>query len=217
MINANTRELDDLKKFYQDRKKEIKNRLNDFRRNFEKDDLDIFSELCFCILTPQANAVKCDAIIKKLKDTRLLFKGTKESISPHLKGARFINNKAGYIVDARKTFKTNGEFCVKKYIDDKDVFKTREWLAGNVKGFGYKEASHFLRNIGLGRHLAILDVHILKNLKKYGAINEIPKALSKKQYLKIEEKMKEFARDAGIPFDELDLLFWCKETGFVFK
>jgi N-glycosylase/DNA lyase len=209
--------MNDLKEFYQERQKEIKNRLNDFRRNFEKDDKEIFSEMCFCILTPQANARKCDAIIKKLKSTGLLFKGPKESISPHLKGARFINNKAGYIVDARKIFKTNDAFCVKKYIDDKDVFKTREWLVENVKGFGYKEASHFLRNIGLGRHLAILDVHILKNLKKYGAINEIPKTLSKKEYLTVEKKMKEFADKAGIPFDELDLLFWCKETGFVFK
>ena len=63
----------------------------------------------------------------------------------------------------------------------------------------------------------ILDVHILRNLKKYGVIDEMPKSLSKKKYLEIETKMKEFAETIGIPVDELDLLLWSEETGFIFK
>ena len=87
----------------------------------------------------------------------------------------------------------------------------------NVKGLGYKEASHFLRNIGRGKNLAILDVHILRNLKRCGVIRKIPATLTKKTYLDTEERMRKLAANINIPLEELDLLFWSLETGFVFK
>ena len=59
----------------------------------------------------------------------------------------------------------------------------------DVKGLGMKEASHFLRNVGRGKTIAILDRHILKNLKKYGAIDGVPTSLTKKRYLEIEGKI----------------------------
>ncbi len=90
-------------------------------------------------------------------------------------------------------------------------------LVRNIKGFGYKEASHFLRNIGMGKDIAILDRHILKNLKRYGAIKKIPSHMSTRQYLDIEDKARRFARKIRIPLDELDLLFWSRETGEIFK
>ncbi len=82
---------------------------------------------------------------------------------------------------------------------------------------GYKEASHFLRNIGLGEDLAILDRHILKNLALLGVIEEVPSSPTKRIYLEIEKKMTAFSGQAGIPMGELDLLLWYKEAGEVFK
>lgn len=94
----------------------------------------------------------------------------------------------------------------------------REWLVKNVKGVGMKEASHFIRNIGFGgKELAILDRHILKNLKELKVIEKIPKKLTKKTYLEIEEKMREFCKMLGISMYELDMLLWYKETGKVLK
>lgn len=93
----------------------------------------------------------------------------------------------------------------------------REWLVGKVLGIGMKEASHFLRNIGLGKDLAILDRHILINLKEYDVIKEIPRYITRKVYIDIEDKMKKFSKLMSIPMDELDLLFWSKETGMIFK
>ncbi len=98
-----------------------------------------------------------------------------------------------------------------------DAKRAREWLVENVKGYGYKEASHFLRNIGLGADLAILDRHILKNLKSAGVIRQIPKSLNRKNYLDVEERMRKFARKVRIPLDHLDLVLWYKEAGEVFK
>ena len=87
----------------------------------------------------------------------------------------------------------------------------------NIKGLGYKEASHFLRNIGRGEDLAILDRHILKNLALLGVIDEVPSSPTKRLYLEIEEKMAAFSRQTNIPMGHLDLLLWYKEAGEVFK
>ena len=38
-----------------------------------------------------------------------------------------------------------------------------------------------------------------------------------KTYFEIENKFKEFSKKVNIPMDELDLLFWSKEEGTVFK
>jgi N-glycosylase/DNA lyase len=98
-----------------------------------------------------------------------------------------------------------------------DIYECREWLVQNIKGIGYKEASHFLRNIGFGEKIAILDRHILKNLNQLGVIEELPKTISRAKYIWIEEKMKGFARQIDIPISHLDLLLWYKETGEIFK
>ena len=74
--------------------------------------------------------------------------------------------------------------------EEKDIMKTRDWFLKNVKGLGLKESSHFLRNIGFGDKIVILDRHILRSLFNYKVIDEIPKTLTKKIYLEIETKMK---------------------------
>ncbi|MFN3910047.1 MAG: DNA lyase, partial [Candidatus Anstonellaceae archaeon] len=90
-------------------------------------------------------------------------------------------------------------------------------LVKEIDGLGLKEASHFLRNIGMMKNLAILDRHILKCLKYYGVIKEIPKTLTKKNYLEIEKRMIEFSKKIKIEPAKIDLLFWSEQTGYVFK
>lgn len=203
---------------YKKRKREIKNRLAEFRKVQNSGDKEIFSELCFCLLTPQSKAVSCDRALQGLKKTGLLYCGCVRAIRKALRGsARFHNKKAQYLVAARRIFANGKKLDLKSKLDAKDSLEAREWLVSSIKGLGYKEASHFLRNIGRGKDLAILDVHILRNLKRYGIINEMPSSLSRKKYLSIEDKMREFSRSSGIPLEELDLLFWSKNTGYVFK
>jgi N-glycosylase/DNA lyase len=203
---------------YRKKRYQIKRRLKEFESLRDASDEDIFAELSFCILTPQTNALYCDKAIKGLKESGLLLKGRKAAISEKLKRkVRFHDNKAGYLVSARKLFKRGKEFDIKSKLDTKDILKTRDWLVKNIKGLGYKEASHFLRNIGLGKNIAIIDRHILYNLKKYGVIIKIPTSINKRTYIDIENRMKEFSRRLRIPIDELDLLLWSKKTGYIFK
>ncbi|MFC1624457.1 N-glycosylase/DNA lyase [Candidatus Omnitrophota bacterium] len=209
--------MNGLLKEYRKKKREIRKRLQCFRGIYKKGNKQIFSELCFCILTPQAKAVVCDRAIRGLQKRSLLFKGSQRDIISCLKGVRFPNNKARYIVEARGLFKNGKAIGIKDRLNTKDLFDTRDWLVKHIKGLGYKEASHFLRNIGLGKDLAILDRHILKNLKDYGIIEEIPDSLSRRNYIEIEEKMKRFFKRVNIAIEEIDLLFWSRETGFIFK
>ena len=73
----------------------------------------------------------------------------------------------------------------------KNIQLERDYLVKNIKGLGLKEASHILRNIGF-RNYAILDRHILKNLKKHNVITNIPQTLTPKTYFEIENKFKYF-------------------------
>lgn len=209
-----------LLELYEQRKHEIRKRLDEFKTVSNYSDEKLFSELAFCILTPQSKAVTCWNAVQALEKNNLLLKGTVEQIRPFLQAVRFGENKSKYLVGARKLFEEYGEMNIKgrlsKLLENPVIL--REWLVKNVKGFGMKESSHFIRNIGLSKNqLAILDVHILKNLKELGVIADIPESLVKRKYLEIESKMKGFAERIDIPLDELDLLLWSKDTGVVFK
>ncbi|MDP2927938.1 MAG: N-glycosylase/DNA lyase [Candidatus Omnitrophota bacterium] len=212
-----TDNLVQLKKLYKIRRQEILKRLGHFKKVWNKNDKKIFSELCFCILTPQSKAMVCNEIINKLIRNQLLFKGNINNIMPYLKKARFYKNKSKYIIEAREFFKNSDNIRIKDKLDVKNIITTRDWLVENIKGIGYKEASHFLRNIGFGENLAILDIHILKNLKKFGITKKPPKSITKKIYLDIENKFREFSIKIKIPLAHLDLLFWSMETGKIFK
>ncbi len=208
------KDIDYLKNSYSKRMGIIRNRLKEFKEVINEDEKRIFAELCFCLLTPQSKAKICDAAIKNLVKTKLLFSGDEKEIKDFLIGVRFNNNKARYIIEARKNLNGN---LKKKLEEFNDLFELRNWLIENVKGMSFKESSHFMRNIGLYENIAILDRHILKNLYKHNVIDETPKSLNKKKYLEIEEKMRKFSNEVSIPMEELDLLFWSEETGEVFK
>ncbi len=85
-----------------------------------------------------------------------------------------------------------------------------------VRGLGLKESSHFLRNVGY-KNLAILDRHILRALKDYNLIQEIPAQLSKGFYYSTEEKLQSFAKRVNLNLAELDLFLWYMKTGVILK
>jgi len=208
-----------LKKSYERKKQIIRERLEDFKEVWKKSDERIFAELCFCLLTPQSKARVADRAIKNMIGGNVLLSGGKNQILKELRiqGIRFPENKTKYIIKAREFFTRNGKIDIKSKLKQGTPHAKREWLVKNVKGLGYKEASHFLRNMGLGFDLAILDRHIMRNLLKYGVIDKIPECITKKCYLSLENKMKKFSEKVDIPLANLDLLFWSEETGEIFK
>jgi len=186
-------------------------RLREFKEIGDGSSDEIFEELCFCILTANFNAERSLEIQRQIGDGFLSF--PKSDLAKKLRelGHRFPNTRARYIVDARK-HKNSLKDIVKMFNDDNEL---REWLVKNVKGIGYKEASHFLRNIGY-TSFAIIDFHIIDVLTKHNIV-EKPKVLTKRKYLKIEDLLREIAGKSNGNLAELDLYLWYMGTGKILK
>jgi len=183
----------------------VEERLDSFKKTE-----DWFSELCFCILTANSKAATAIKIQQEMgiKGFSVLpAKDIRNSIMENKH--RFHNNKTKYIIEARKFVD------VKSRLLGMDVTSAREWLVENVKGIGYKEASHFLRNVGYD-NVAILDRHILSLLSENNLI-EMPSNLSKRNYLEIENKFLNFSKKVGMKPSELDLYMWFMKTEKVLK
>jgi len=203
------RNVKELWRAHQEKKSDIKKRLKEFRLIGGKKPDDLFLELCFCLCTPMSKAERVMQVINS-DNKNLLLQGDKVKIAKSLKGfARFHNNKAGYIVEAREKLGLLSKL-------PKDGLEARSFLMQNFKGLGLKEAAHFLRNIGY-KDMAILDRHIINCLYDLKALKSNNKPGSKKQYDKLAEKFKNFSQKTGISLDELDLLFWSSRTGKILK
>jgi len=206
------KQLEDLICIYKGRKKAIRKRLKKFSQVLPS---EYFYELVYCLLTPQSSAAHAEQVVAKLRDAGF----HNNSIIPE----PFLRQKECYIrfhrTKSRHLIMMKGQFNVlaQKLSGSDSAFELREWLVKYVVGLGYKEATHFLRNIGKNDTLAILDRHILRNLKRLNVIHSIPKSISRKTYLHIEKQFASFAKNIGILLDELDLLFWSMETGEIRK
>jgi N-glycosylase/DNA lyase len=185
--------------------KEIRNRLKEFKK-IEDENL-LFKELCFCILVANTSLEKTLEIWKKIDNGFLKYNKKQLSLKLKSLGYRFYNKRVDYILYNRKLKK-----IIKEKIKELSAFYLREWLVKNLKGIGFKEASHFLRNIGF-KDFAILDRHILRFLFKNKIIKEIPSNLSKRKYLEIENKLKNLADKLNITLSELDFFIFYLETG----
>jgi N-glycosylase/DNA lyase len=199
--------LEKLGKEYEKIKDRIEEKLKEFEKNKDLKKEDKFVELCFCILVANNRLEKTKYVWERIgkKFLTLSEKELKDVLKSY--GMRFYNKRAKYIIKARN------------FIDeiDKNVSENREWFVENIKGIGYKEASHFLRNMGY-KNFAILDRHVMRFLIK-NKIIEKQKNLTKKNYLEIEEKLKDIAKMLStivrkeISLAELDLLIFYVQTG----
>lgn len=199
--------MKELINLYELKKNLIKTRLDEFK-NLKK--AEYVKEFMFCLLTPQSNAQRCWEAVGIL--TKNDYQDADEITLVLKTRTRFHNNKSKYIIEGLKEWDS-----IKDKLNNPDKVELRNWLANNVKGYGLKEAGHFLRNIGKSdNQIAILDRHILRNLKALKVIEE-EKLKGKNHYLKVERKFLEFSKKVNIPIDELDILFWSNENGEIFK
>jgi len=188
----------------------VNNRVKEFKDLGKRTSNEIFKELCFCLLTANFNAEKSIMIQEKIGDNFLTL--SKEDLAKKLTelGHRYPNIRAKYISDSVKY-----KQLLKNMINNSKDKEIREWLVKNVKGLGYKESSHFLRNIGFD-DLAIIDFHIVDILVDNNLI-ERPKCLTRKKYLEIEKILRNLAKKTNLTLSKLDLYLWYIETGKILK
>jgi len=193
----------------------VEKRVSEFASFKNKGNNEWFSELCFCILTANSKAKTAISIQKELG-----FRGFSTLNQQELSNVirknkhRFHNNKAKYIVEARNHL--NIKEKINELLKEQGIIATRNWIAENIKGIGYKEASHFLRNVGFD-DIAILDRHILNLMHENKIIEAMPKTLKKADYQKIESKFIELSKQLKISPAKLDLIMWYLKAGEVLK
>jgi len=194
----------------------VEARIAEFRGVHEMGSKKWYEELVYCLLTAYSSALtgqRCvDALLRggsltggELSDVQVCLAG---------EGHRFARARAEYIIGSRHIASR-----LKPIIQGfRDSQAAREWLVANIKGLGWKEASHFLRNVGY-LDLAIIDRHILSNMAEHGMITEedSKKALTKNRYMEYEEVLGQVAQALGMSPGELDLYLWYRKTGKVLK
>jgi N-glycosylase/DNA lyase len=174
--------------------------------------------LVFCIFTAGASARMGLGSVEAVR--HLLSRGTLDELADALQSKhRYPNSRSGYIVVTRAFLEADCRMRLRERLENfEDPFERRDWLARTreIKGLGYKESSHFLRNVGY-RGYAILDKHILRSLAEVGVLDSPQPPSTRARYLSTEARLRRFADDLGVDFDELDLVLWSMKTGEILK
>lgn len=190
--------------------RKIDQRIKEFKTIDTHSAEQLFTELCFCILTANFDSERTIHIHGQLRSC--FCNETKESLARKLRqhGYRFPNTRAAYIVQSAAK-----KDLLPTIIRTLSYDERRDWLVNNITGLGYKESSHFLRNIGCD-HYAIIDFHILDLLERYHLITK-PKSLTATKYREIEQVLQTIATQTQLTLAELDLYLFYLETGKILK
>lgn len=211
--------IEKLKAAHSERRTEILERLSEFEAVWEQgNDERLWEEMVFCFFTGGCSARMGMRSVEAVRP--ILLSGNHAELADRLRGKhRYPNARAGYIVASRDFLREHCDLQLRYKLQSfDDDLARRDWLVKEkrIKGLGYKEASHYLRNIGL-KGYAILDKHILRSLAELGIIEDPTPPNTRAKYLAIEDKLKRLAEITEIDFDELDLVLWSLKTGEILK
>jgi N-glycosylase/DNA lyase len=204
---------------HRQRADEIRARLDEFAAILKQgDDVVLFEEMVFCFFTGGCSAVMGIRSLDAIKS--ILLTADREQFANALAGRhRYPNARARYVAESRDFLQSElGLRLREKLSSFEDALDRRDWLVREkgIKGLGYKEASHYLRNIGY-KGYAILDKHVLNCLAELKIIDDPKPPNTRTKYLRVEVQLKQLAALTGIDFDELDLVLWSMKTGVILK
>lgn len=216
---------EDLKKHYSENKEDIQSKLKEFRDLRKASDERLFKELCFVILTSRSSAENAWRATEELDDKDLLSEPKRQEIKEVIAENRiqFEDRKAGFILEnfkflSQPTFdEPSKSMKLRARIKPDNIMQCRKWFVQNIKGVGWKGASHFLRNIGYGDSFAILSSHTVSVLFDLDVLKNSKPPNHEESYLNAEEKVQNFGEEIGINIQALDIVLWSYRTGKVFK
>lgn len=208
-----------IRKAHLERAADIRDRLAEFDDIWANgSDLKLWEEMVFCFFTGGCSAKMGLNSIEAVRP--ILMTGTHEELTQSLLGKhRYPNARAGYIVASRTFLQEHCDMRLREKLTSfDDDLERRDWLVKEkgVKGLGYKEASHYLRNIGM-KGYAILDKHVLHSMADLKIIEDPKPPNTRSRYLRYEQRLKKIAVHLKIDFDEMDLVLWSMKTGEILK
>ncbi len=211
--------IENIKRVHSERRREIKRRLSEFEAiGSSGTDLKLWEEMVFCFFTGGCSARMGLNSLEAVKPI-LMTAGQDELTNALLGVHRYPNARSRYIVASRTFLQEHCGMMLRKKLKGFECkHERRDWLVKEkgIKGLGYKEASHYLRNIGY-KGYAILDKHVLNCLAELKIIEDPKPPNNRSRYLMIEEKLHNLTDLTGIDFDELDLVLWSMKTGVILK
>lgn len=214
---------DDIQRALAVRGDAIRRRLEDFESVQPE---EWFWEFAYGLLTPQSRARHADIVIRLLRERDFLVRGGQivDILRTPEWYIRFHNVKAERLERLRASWNDVAAFLhmVCQQLPDRgrthinEARTVRDELVARIVGYGIKEASHVLRNIGW-RNLAIIDRHLITNLSELGVFDSGVRLHSTRQYHTLESTFAEWCSSHGYDMDEIDLLFWSEQTGEILK
>lgn len=191
----------------------VRKRLKEFEKFKKYGDEKLFEEMTYCVFAANSSAAMADSALKILKP--ILWTASLEDYQKAVhKKVRFYNVRSKYLHHNREKIKELGGLKVN--LEGKTPEDRRNFIRKHFKGFGLKESSHFLRNIGY-RGYCIVDKHVLNVMKDLDVLKTNIPPKNEKEYFKIEDEIKKFAKENNYDLDELDLAMWSFKTGKVMR
>lgn len=211
--------IDNIKRSYTERRIEIENKLAEFAEiGRTASDPRLFEEMVFCFFTGGCSARMGLRSVEAIRP--ILMTADQVELANALAGShRYPNSRAKYVVHSREGLTSMYGMELGRMLNSFSCpLERRDWLVRDksIKGLGYKEASHYLRNIGY-RGYAILDKHVLNCMVELKIISEAKPPNTRSQYLNTEGALQNFTKTIDIDFDELDLVLWSMKTGMILK
>jgi len=212
-LSISSKIIEGLKSLYKTVKDDIDSRLNEFNNiHLREDDEEVFRELCFCVLSSGVGPKMAERAIAVLGDG--LLSGSESELKNLLIGTHKYPDKALYLCDTREYLKENLNLhLIAKLKSIENFEERRDFIADNknIRGMGYVQASHFLRNIGFCGY-AILDKNILSSLYELGITQDMKPSSSKTRYIEKESRFREFSNEVQISIEKLDMLLWYRRV-----
>jgi N-glycosylase/DNA lyase len=186
---------------------------------------DLRYELVACMLGSQVRLESADAAVGRLAERQLLCDArwnqldkrfesdVLEALSNVERGKRagpayrFPNLRARQLAHARQVLVAHP--LGKRLLSGGSAKELRAELVRDLPGIGPKQASMFLRNVGLTYDLAILDVHVLHFLRRMRVVrNEVRNLGRLDSYELVENLARKYANGLGRSVGYLDWAVW---------
>jgi len=182
---------------------------------------DLWRELVACILGSRVRFEVAHSAVERMEKMQLLcqerrttrFDQYEQDILGALSGEQnrypFFRIRAKQIRRAAEHLYGN-RGSIREFLNGThDIREARRRLAAEVSGLGPKQASLFLRNIGYGTQVAVLDVHVLTYMNWVGLTDAPVKSVSTvRKYEALEDSFIEHSYSCGYTPDRFDLAVW---------
>lgn len=204
---------------------QITERIAANRRTVVRKNADLRYELVACLLGSQVRAESADAALDRLCKASLLtdkrwqvtdddFESEVGAILADLhtnvsqrSSYRFPQMRARQLAQMRKTLQAKP--LSERLPPEGPIKEIRANLVRDMPGIGPKQASMFLRNIGMSYDIAILDVHVLAFFQRLGLLPKYGVELSTlKRYEQTEVIASQYAAECGHPVGFIDWAIW---------